>query len=45
MFPYPSIFILKVCEKPGHNFTLNATFNEVKPETYDALLISGGRAL
>lgn len=30
-------------EKPGHNFTLNATFAEVKPETYDALLIPGGR--
>jgi protease I len=31
-------------EKPGHNFTLNATFAEVKPESYDALLIPGGRA-
>jgi protease I len=31
-------------EKPGHNFTLNATFAEVKPEEYDALLIPGGRA-
>ncbi|MGB7574051.1 MAG: DJ-1/PfpI family protein [Thermodesulfobacteriota bacterium] len=31
-------------EKPGHNFTLNATFDEVKPETYDALVIPGGRA-
>jgi protease I len=31
-------------EKPGHNFTLNATFEEVKPETYDALVIPGGRA-
>lgn len=31
-------------EKPGHNFTLNATFAEVKPETYDALVIPGGRA-
>jgi protease I len=31
-------------EKPGHNFTLNATFAEVKPEAYDALVISGGRA-
>ncbi|WP_298291614.1 DJ-1/PfpI family protein [Thiomonas sp.] len=31
-------------EKPGHNFTLNATFAEVKPEDYDALLIPGGRA-
>ena len=24
-------------EKPGHNFTLNATFADVKPEQYDAL--------
>jgi len=31
-------------EKPGHNFTLNATFGEVKPEFYDALVIPGGRA-
>jgi protease I len=31
-------------EKPGHNFALNATFDEVKVEDYDALLISGGRA-
>ena len=31
-------------EKPGHNFTLNATFAEVKPESYDALVIPGGRA-
>lgn len=31
-------------EKPGHNFTLNATFANIKPEDYDALVISGGRA-
>jgi len=31
-------------EKPGHNFTLNATFDEVRPEAYDALVIPGGRA-
>lgn len=31
-------------EKPGHRFVLNATFAEVKPEAYDALLIPGGRA-
>jgi protease I len=31
-------------EKPGHNFTLNATFEEVKAENYDALVIPGGRA-
>jgi protease I len=31
-------------EKPGHNFTLNATFDQVKPEEYDALVIPGGRA-
>ncbi|MEX8194985.1 DJ-1/PfpI family protein [Comamonas guangdongensis] len=30
-------------EKPGHNFTLNATFAEVRPEQYDALVIPGGR--
>jgi protease I len=31
-------------EKRGHNFSLNATFDEVKPEDYDALVIPGGRA-
>jgi protease I len=31
-------------EKPSHNFTLNATFDNIKPEEYDALVISGGRA-
>ena len=31
-------------EKRGHNFALNATFDEVKPQTYDALIIPGGRA-
>ncbi|NWF61385.1 MAG: DJ-1/PfpI family protein [Fischerella sp.] len=31
-------------EKPGHNFTVNATFDEVNPDTYDALVIPGGRA-
>jgi protease I len=31
-------------EKPGHNFTVNASFDEVKPEAYDALVIPGGRA-
>lgn len=31
-------------EKPGHNFRLNATFDEVKAEDYDALVIPGGRA-
>ncbi|MBK9797006.1 MAG: DJ-1/PfpI family protein [Holophagaceae bacterium] len=31
-------------EKPGHRFTLNASFAEVKAEAYDALVIPGGRA-
>jgi protease I len=31
-------------EKPGHNFNLNATFAEIKPQDYDALVIPGGRA-
>jgi protease I len=31
-------------EKPGHNFTLNATFADVRPEAYDALCLPGGRA-
>jgi protease I len=31
-------------EKPGHNFALNATFDEIKADDYDALVIPGGRA-
>ncbi len=31
-------------EKPGHNFTLNASFAEVNPDDYAGLLIPGGRA-
>ncbi len=31
-------------EKPGHNFTLNATFDEMKEREYDALVLPGGRA-
>jgi protease I len=31
-------------EKPGHNFTLNADFDAVHAEDYDALVIPGGRA-
>ena len=31
-------------EKPGHNFALNATFDEVSEADYGALVIPGGRA-
>ncbi|MBP0589958.1 DJ-1/PfpI family protein [Paraburkholderia sp. LEh10] len=31
-------------EKPGHQFTLNATFDEIVVSQYDALAIAGGRA-
>jgi protease I len=31
-------------EKRGHNFALNGTFDTVRPEEYDALVIPGGRA-
>jgi protease I len=31
-------------EKRGHNFRLNAAFNNIQPENYDALVIPGGRA-
>jgi len=31
-------------EKRGHNFALNATFEQIKPEEYDALVLPGGRA-
>jgi protease I len=31
-------------EKRGHNFSLNAAFDQVKPEDYDALVLPGGRA-
>jgi protease I len=31
-------------EKRGHNFTLNASFDDIRAENYDALVIPGGRA-
>ena len=31
-------------EKRGHNFTLNATFDDIDVTTYDALVVPGGRA-
>ena len=31
-------------EKRGHNFALNATFADINPAAYDALIIPGGRA-
>lgn len=31
-------------EKPGHNFALNATFDDIDESDYDALLLPGGRA-
>ncbi len=31
-------------EKPGHNFALNATFEDVQPGEYLGLVIPGGRA-
>lgn len=30
-------------EKPGHNFVLNATFDDIDVSQYDALLLPGGR--
>lgn len=31
-------------EKRGHNFALNATFAQIRPKNYDALVIPGGRS-
>jgi protease I len=31
-------------EKRGHDFTLNEEFDAIRPESYDALVIAGGRA-
>jgi protease I len=31
-------------EKIGHNFTLNFSFDDVRAESYDALIVPGGRA-
>lgn len=31
-------------EKPGHRFVLNATFDDIRVEDYDGLVIPGGRA-
>lgn len=30
-------------EKPGHDFVINKTFSEVRPEAYDAVYCAGGR--
>lgn len=30
-------------EKPGHNFTLNGSFDAIRPADFDALVIPGGR--
>src|SRR5256885_3525450 len=56
LFPYTTLFrSVCTCihdfegdqtytEKRGHNFALNATFDQIRAEDYDALLIPGGRA-
>jgi protease I len=31
-------------EKPGHRFRLNYSFDEIRPENYDGLVLPGGRA-
>ncbi len=31
-------------EKTGHKFALNLTFDDIAPETFDALVLPGGRA-
>lgn len=31
-------------EKPGHRFTLNATFDDIEPGSYTGLVLPGGRA-
>lgn len=31
-------------EKRGHNFTLNATFTDIRESEYDALVVPGGRS-
>lgn len=31
-------------EKPGHQFALNASFDDIDPAKYDAIVIAGGRA-
>jgi protease I len=31
-------------ERPGHNFALTATFDEIREQDYDALVLPGGRA-
>lgn len=31
-------------EKPGHHFTINASFDEIQADSYDALVIPGGRS-
>jgi protease I len=42
--PTTSKGIRPYTEKRGHDFALNATFADVRPERYDALVSAGGRA-
>lgn len=40
-----ALFLLQTySESRGHNFALNATFDEIDPSNYDGLVIPGGRA-
>lgn len=40
-----SIHQIRICpETRGHDFTLNATFDEIKATNYDGLVIPGGRS-
>lgn len=42
--PHPAVSLQgdqTYTEKPGHNFALNATFDDIRPESYDALVIPG----
>lgn len=38
------IWLQTYSESRGHNFTLNATFDEVDVDKYDGLILPGGRA-
>ncbi|KAF2325711.1 hypothetical protein GH714_033387 [Hevea brasiliensis] len=40
----PFTSLLTYTESPGHNFSLNATFDEIDFGKYDGLVIPGGRA-
>lgn len=44
LFMYVVLILQTYSESKGHNFTLTADFKDVNADSYDALVVPGGRA-